>query len=114
MTLVDVTNPLQPKKLVEGFGDFTVNGKSQTHSNEIHSAFAWQDGARAYAVLVDDEEAEDIDILDITNPSRPRLISETDLTDETAQPLGAVGSEMSTIWMPPRPHVGSRKEARYA
>jgi hypothetical protein len=90
VTLVDVTNPLQPKKLVEGFGDFTVNGKSQTHSNEIHSAFAWQDGARAYAVLVDDEEAEDIDILDITNPSRPRLISETDLTDETAQPLGAV------------------------
>ena len=35
VTLVDVTNPLKPKKLVEGFGDFTVNGKSQTHSNEI-------------------------------------------------------------------------------
>ena len=90
VTLVDVTNPLKPKKLVEGFGDFTVNGKSQTHANETHSAFAWKDGGKAYAVLVDDEEATDIDILDITNPSRPVLISETDLSDETAQPLGAV------------------------
>ena len=85
VTLVDVTNPLQPKKLVEGFGDFSVNGKSQTHSNQVHSAFAWQDGAKAYAVLVDDEEATDVDILDITNPSRPKLISETDLTAQTAQ-----------------------------
>jgi hypothetical protein len=90
VTLVDVTNPRSPKKLVEGFGDFTVKGKSQTHSNETHSAFAWQDGGKAYAVLVDDEEATDVDILDITNPSRPKLISETDLTDETKQPLGAV------------------------
>src|SRR5215213_6248788 len=90
VTLVDVTNPLKPKKLVEGFGDITVSGKSQTHSNETHSAFAWQDGGKAYVVLVDDEEATDVDILDITNPSRPKLISETDLTPFTAQPLGAV------------------------
>jgi len=90
VTLVDVTNPLRPKKLVEGFGDITVKGKSQTHSNETHSAFAWQDGGKAYVVLVDDEEATDVDILDITNPSRPKLISETDLTPFTAQPLGAV------------------------
>ena len=90
VTLVDVTNPKAPKKLVEGFGDFTVNGRSQTHSNETHSAFAWQDGDKAYAVLVDDEEEADVDILDITNPSRPKLISETDLTAETEQPLGAV------------------------
>ena len=90
VTLVDVTNPKAPKKLVEGFGDFTVKGKSQTHSNETHSAFAWQDGGKAYAVLVDDEEATDIDIIDITNPSRPKLVSETNLTPQTEQPLGAV------------------------
>jgi len=90
VTLVDVTNPRASKKLVEGFGDFTVKGKSQTHSNETHSAFAWQDGSKAYAVLVDDEEATDVDILDITNPSRPKLISETDLTAPTEQPVGAV------------------------
>jgi hypothetical protein len=56
VSLVDVTNPKAPKKLVEGYGDFTVKGQSQTHSNETHSAFAWQDGGKAYAVLVDDEE----------------------------------------------------------
>ena len=85
VTLVDVTNPPQPKKLVEGFGDFSVNGKSQTHSNQVHSAFAWQDDSKAYVVLVDDEESTDVDILDITNPSRPKLISETDLTVQTSQ-----------------------------
>jgi hypothetical protein len=90
VTLVDVTNPLKPKKLVEGFGDFSVKGKSQTHSNEVHSAFAWQDGSKAYAVLVDNEEAADIDIIDITNPSRPKLISETSLAEQTRQPNGEV------------------------
>ena len=85
VTLVDVSNPLRPKKLVEGAGDYTVNGKSQTHSNQIHSAFAWQDGEKAYVVLVDDMEAKDVDILDITNPSKPQLISETDLTELTVQ-----------------------------
>ncbi|HET9517104.1 MAG TPA: PA domain-containing protein, partial [Actinoplanes sp.] len=90
VTLVDVTNPLRPKKLVEGAGDITVKGQSQRHANEIHSAFAWQAGTRAYVVIVDDEEATDVDILDITNPSRPVLISETDLTAQTEQPLGAV------------------------
>jgi len=90
VTLVDVTNPLKPKKLVEGFGDFSVKGKSQTHSNEVHSAFAWQDGSKAYAVLVDNEETADIDIIDITNPSRPKLISETSLAEQTQQPIGAV------------------------
>lgn len=85
-----MTNPLKPKKLVEGFGDFSVKGKSQTHSNEVHSALAWQDGSKAYAVLEDNEEAADIDIIDITNPSRPKLISETSLADQTQQPNGEV------------------------
>jgi hypothetical protein len=86
VTLVDVSNPRSPKKLVEGFGDFTVKGKSQRKANEIHSAFAWQDGNRAFAVLVDDEEETDIDIIEITDPSHPKLLSETDLTAQTAQP----------------------------
>lgn len=90
VTLVDVTNPEKPKKLVEGAGDFSVAGKAQTKSNETHSVRMWTDGDRAYAVLVDDLEATDIDILDITNPSKPVLISETSLVDETEQPLGAV------------------------
>ena len=90
VTLVDVTNPEKPKKLVEGAGDFTVAGKAQTKSNETHSVRMWTDDDKAYAVLVDDLEATDIDILDITNPSKPKLISETSLVGDTEQPLGAV------------------------
>jgi hypothetical protein len=92
ITLVDVTNPLKPKKLVEGFGDFTVNGKSQRHANEVHSAFMWQNTktGRAYAILTDDEEATDTDIIDITNPSRPTFVRDYDFSDQSSQPLGAV------------------------
>jgi hypothetical protein len=94
ITLVDVTNPKYPKKLVEGAGDFTYSGpsegKAQTKANETHSVRMWTDDGKAYAVLVDDEEDTDIDILDITNPSKPKLISETSLDADTAQPVGAV------------------------
>ena len=90
ITLIDVTNPRKPKKLVEGAGDFSVRGKAQTKANETHSVRMWTDGDRAYAVLVDNLEDTDIDILDITNPSKPKLISETSLDEQTAQPPGAV------------------------
>src|SRR5918995_1889282 len=76
VSLWDVTDPLKPKKLSEHFGD---RGFADTH--EIHSAFAWDAGDRAYVVLTDNEEFPDVDILDITNPHRPRLIAEYDLND---------------------------------
>jgi hypothetical protein len=97
ITLVDVTNPRQPKKLVEGAGDFTKRdgtqsgGVPQTKANQTHSAFAWEqrDAAggktgKVYVVLVDDLEEPDVDILDITNPSKPKIVSETNL-DQFAQ-----------------------------
>lgn len=92
VTLVDVTNPRSPKKLVEGFGDFKVKGKSQTHANQVHSAFAWvnDETGRAYVVMTDDEEATDTDIIEITNPSRPTFVAEYDFAPESRQPLGAV------------------------
>ena len=91
VTLVDVTNPLKPKKLAEGFGDFTVKGKAQTHSNQVHSAFAWTGAAnRSYVIMTDDEEVTDTDIIEITNPSRPKWVADYDLSDESEQPLGAV------------------------
>src|ERR687893_2839225 len=81
ITLVDVTNPRQPKKLVEGAGDFTLKargaakGEPQTKANQTHSAFAWEqrDAAgrktgKVFGVLVDDMEELDVDVLDITNP----------------------------------------------
>jgi hypothetical protein len=82
VTLIDVTNPLKPKKLSSHFGD---RGPSDT--NDIHSAFAWDAGAKAYVVMTDNEETADVDILDISNPKRPRLIGEFDL-DAISADLG--------------------------
>jgi hypothetical protein len=97
VTLVDVSNPNSPKKLVEGAGDFTKkdgtqsNGVPQTRANETHSAFAWKqkdaagkETGKVFAVLVDDLEEPDVDVLDITNPAKPKLVSETNL-DQFAQ-----------------------------
>jgi hypothetical protein len=80
VTLVDVSNPREPEYLAEGVGDFepeSVVGPGIAH--QTHSAFAWDAGRRAYAVLVDEEEGEDVDIMNITDPRGPRLIAEYDL-----------------------------------
>jgi hypothetical protein len=92
ITLVDVRNPKSPKKLVEGAGDYTKKdgtqsgGVPQTKANQTHSAFAWtnKETGKVYVVLVDDMEEPDVDILDITNPSKPKMVSETNL-DQFAQ-----------------------------
>ncbi len=77
VSLWDVTNPRQPFKVSEHFGD--RGGIARGDSNDIHSAFAWDAGDKAYVVIVDNFETTDVDILDITNPSRPRLIRELNL-----------------------------------
>ena len=76
--LYDVTNPLKPVKLKEGFGDRTGSDAHQTHS-----AFIWQPtpGGPAYLVLQDEEDLFDVDIFDITNPRSPRLVAELDLNE---------------------------------
>ncbi len=77
-SFVDVSDPTNPVFLAEGVGDFdpaTPNGIA----HQIHSVFMWQDEGKAYAVLVDDEENADVDILDITDPTNPVLIAEYDL-----------------------------------
>jgi hypothetical protein len=76
VSLWNVTNPLKPAKLAENWGD-----RGFADYNDIHSAFAWDAGAKAYVVTVDNFEFPDVDILDITNPKRPRLIAEYDLND---------------------------------
>lgn len=85
MTLVDVTNPTSPRKLVSHAGDVQADGKT----NEIHSVFLWTTGtgagAKAYAVLVDNEEFADVDIMDITNPRRPVMVAEYDLAIDFPQ-----------------------------
>ena len=68
--LYDVTDPLNPKKLKEGFGDRTGSDAHQTHS-----AFVWQSGDNAYLVTQDEEDLSDVDIYDISNPRRPRMLA---------------------------------------
>jgi hypothetical protein len=82
VSIYDVTDPLNPKKLSENFGD---REPGSPDSNEIHSAFAWDAGDNAYVVVTDNEETTDVDILDITNPHRPRLVAEYDLNDFDVQ-----------------------------
>ena len=96
VSLWDVTNPTNPKKLSEHFGD---RSPGSADANEIHSAYAWDAGDSAYVVLTDNEEFPDVDILDITNPRRPRLIAEYDLNDfDVDQPeLGLTDSFLHDI-----------------
>ena len=86
ISLVDVTNPKVHKYLAEGVGDFTpasLNGTNIAH--EVHSAFAWDAGDKAYVVLVDNEEGADVDIMDITDPRNPTLIAEYNLDTQFSQ-----------------------------
>ncbi len=92
--LYDVSNPADPKILVQGAGDQSPDeppsgqpevGFADTTQdpakvpNSAHSIFIWQDGAKAYAVIVDNIEVHDVDIFDITNPSAPVFIADVDL-----------------------------------
>ncbi len=94
MNIYDVTNPEHPTPLAEGFGDTSVgalttpaNGAGKKAAHQTHSVFAWDAGSKAYAVMVDNEEAYDVDIVDITDPKKPVLIAEYDLAERFPQIL---------------------------
>lgn len=81
MSIYDVTDPRRIVPLAIGKGD--TNGSELPTARQEHSVFAWQAGKHAYAMMSDDEEqaTSDVDIMDITDPSKPTLIAETSLTD---------------------------------
>jgi len=83
VTMWDVTNPAAPILLTAHAGDTTVDDEltEDPVHNETHSVLGWTDGKKAYAVLVDNYETADVDILDISDPRKPVLISESDLND---------------------------------
>ena len=85
VSLYDVADPSRPVKLSEHFGD-----RNPGDTNEVHSAFAWDVGDRAYVVMTDNAEATDVDILDITNPKRPRLIADLNLNVTCGAALGPI------------------------
>jgi hypothetical protein len=88
--IYDVTNAAHPTPLAEGVGDETVTGAGKKAANEIHSVFAWDAGNKAYAVIVDNEEGTDVDIIDITDPKKAHLIAEYDL-DQTFPQITQLG-----------------------
>ncbi len=85
MNLYDVSTPAHPTPLAEGVGDETVAGQGKKAANEIHSVFAWDAGDKGYAVIVDNEEGPDVDIVDITNPRKAKLVAEYDLDERFPQ-----------------------------
>ncbi len=99
MNIYDVSKPSSPTPLVEGVGDSTVNGQGKKAANQIHSVFAWDAGDKAYAVIVDNEEAKDVDILDISETKKARLIAEYDLAVEFPQILQAAPSNLKEIFL---------------
>jgi hypothetical protein len=86
--LYDVSDPSNPKTLVRGFGDFGPEGTLKgdaTAAHDSHNIFVWQDGAKLYAVIVDNLELHDVDFFDITNPRDPKPIAEFDFAERFPQ-----------------------------
>jgi hypothetical protein len=88
VSLWDVTDPLNPEVLTANAGDPDAGAAGEPHQfNHIHSAFAWQAGRRAFVVMVDNMEFTDVDIMEITDPRNPVLLTELDLNEQgVAQP----------------------------
>jgi hypothetical protein len=80
ISLWDITDPTQPWPLALHTGDFTVGTDEFPTANSVHSVlgFTQEHNSKAYAVMVDNFEAgsADVDIMDISDPGRPVLISE--------------------------------------
>ena len=98
VNIYDVSNPTKPATLAVGVGDTTVPGRGQKDANDIHSVFAWDAGDKAYAVIVDNEEGEDVDIFDITNPKAPTLAAEYDLDRDFPQIVQATPTSLTSIF----------------
>jgi hypothetical protein len=91
--LIDVTDPTKPVILAAGYGDTGPEGSLTGNEvpNSNHSIFMWQFKDKAYAVTVDNLEAHDIDIFDITDPRNPVPVAEHALIDlelDNPDPLG--------------------------
>ena len=86
--LYDVSNPRDPKVLVQGAGDFGGEGQmggSGTKAREYHSVFMWKDDGKVYLVGTDNQELHDVDVFDITNPRAPKAVAEFDMLEEFPQ-----------------------------
>jgi hypothetical protein len=79
MSLYNVTDPTAITPLAIGKGD--TNNGALARARQIHSVFGWQAGKRAFAIIVDNEEITDVDIMEITDPANPVQIAEVSILD---------------------------------
>jgi hypothetical protein len=79
--LYDVSDPRNPRVLVQGAGDRGGEGRMSGSQlpNTYHSVFLWKDDGKVYLVGSDNEELHDVDIWDVTDPRRPKPVGETDM-----------------------------------
>lgn len=72
----DVTDPHDPVLLAEHVGD--TDGPGAPNPHDVHSMFAWNShlDERVYVVLVDTAESEDLDIMDMTDPTSPVMVND--------------------------------------
>lgn len=89
INIYDVTRPERPTPLAVGFGEDASagQGKAKKDAHETHSVYAWDAGDKAYAVMVDNEDAADVDIIDISDPKKPVLVKEYNLGTDFPQIL---------------------------
>jgi len=73
----DVTDPLAPVKIGQ-FGDAVPPVGAQTY-HSIHSVQGFTQKDKAFAVIIDNNELADVDIIDITNPAAPVFATEQGL-----------------------------------
>ncbi len=73
INIYDVTDPTNPHALKQNF---------LPKANGIHNTYIWEDGnGNAYLIAVDDVDARDVIIVDITNPASPKVITRTGAPD---------------------------------
>jgi hypothetical protein len=94
--LYDVTDPANPKPLVQGAGDNEPADENPA-ANSYHSVFVWQDGPRAYLVASDNVELTDVDIFDITDPRNPVQVGDHDLAARFPQILAGEAGNGGTV-----------------
>jgi hypothetical protein len=99
MNIYDVTRPSAPTPLAAGVGDESVPGQGKKAAHQIHSVYAWDAGDRAYAVIVDNEEGPDVDIVDITDPRKASVIAEYDLDESFPQIVQGAPENLSEIFL---------------
>ncbi|MGQ0841928.1 MAG: PA domain-containing protein [Actinokineospora sp.] len=79
ISLWNVSNPRDPQPIALHVGDVTnPDGGIDPAPNQTHSMRMWTNNfdRKTYVALVDDEEAADVDIMDITDPYRPVMVND--------------------------------------